>query len=640
MKTTHNQKLTSLIILSLIITSGIAYGRISDNGFINYDDVAYIIGNNNIKSGINLESIKWAFTATNDCYWHPLTWLSHMLDWSLFQYAAGAHHLISLLLHIGTVIFLFLFLNKTTKVLWPSAFAAAFFALHPLRVESVAWAAERKDVLSMFFGMASVYTYALYNHTLKRSFYFLCIILFAFSLMSKPLLVTLPFILLLLDYWPLERLEKVLPSPAANRCTIIRILIWEKIPFFILAIASSMITRWTLTLNKDDLFTSLENLPYLLRILNAIVSYVSYLRKIFWPFNLAVFYPIEYPFPLWQILIGILILFLVTVVVFLTIKKYPFLFVGWSWYVGTMVPMIGLVTVSSPAMGDRYTYLPSIGIAIMLAWGIPILFQQKNTRKIILFPAAIIIFIILMLLTRQQCGYWKNSTTLFSHALRVTKENALSRSNLGLALFEEGRIQEAIDNYSRAISLKPDFPDFYIDRGYAFSELGQYQLAINDFSEAIRLNSDYAEIYYYYRGNTFAKMGQYKNAIQDYNECLRLKQYYADTFYNRKSEVTLSNKSRETAANIIKTSSPQPDWVPFFMNRGKAYASLGNDQKAIQDFNEVIHLAPNDPEAYLNRAIIYFKQGNHKPGCRDAQKACELGLCEELEEGKNKGYCD
>ncbi len=285
------KKYTYLIVIFLIVASCAAFGRIAGNDFINYDDNIYITENNHIKSGINSESIKWAFTAVVVSNWHPLTLLSHMLDWNLFGANASGHHLVSLLLHIGAVIFLFLFLNKTTNNIWPSAFAAAFFALHPLRVESVAWAAERKDVLSMFFGMASIYAYAFYAENSKLSKYFLCLILFALALMSKPMMVTLPFVLMLLDYWPLKRWQKALAAPVESRFKLAGKLIWEKIPFIFLTIVFSIVTFWAQ--NKGGAVVPMEYLPFLKRIANAIVSYVAYLEKIFWPVNLAVFYPYE-----------------------------------------------------------------------------------------------------------------------------------------------------------------------------------------------------------------------------------------------------------------------------------------------------------------------------------------------------------
>ena len=497
------QKYTYLIVIFLIVASCAAFGRIEGNDFINFDDPKYITGNNNVKSGLNSESVEWAFTAVVSGNWHPLTMLSHALDWSLFGANPAGHHIVSLLLHIGAVIFLFLFLNRTTNNIWSSAFAAAVFALHPLRVESVAWASERKDVLSMFWGMACLYAYAFYAENHKISRYVLCLILFALSLMSKPMLVTLPFILLLLDYWPLGRWQKDLSpveAPIVNTEKERKIfiepsrhyLLWEKAPFIFLTFISILLTLWSQ--HKSGLVVSLKQIPFLTRAANAIISYGSYLGKTFWPFDLAIHYPYEQSFPFWPFLISCFILISMTMMVIYTIKKLPFLFVGWFWYLGTLIPVIGLVQVASQATADRYTYLPSIGIVIMLSYGFPLLFPRKDIRKNVLFPAAIALLFILAVLTWQQCGYWKNSITLFSHALQVTKDNDMAHGGLAIALVKEGKTEEAIKHYDNAIRISPSY-QFYGKRGLAYFKLGQYKQAIEDYNTAIRLKPDYAEAY-------------------------------------------------------------------------------------------------------------------------------------------------
>ena len=626
-----NKKYICLIVIFLIIASCAAFSRIAVNDFINLDDTKYITENNYVKSGFDAESIKWVATTTNFGYWHPLTLISHMLDWRFFGANASGHHLVSLFLHIGAVIFLFLFLNKTTNNIWPSAFAAALFAMHPLRVESVAWVGERKDVLSMFFGMACLYAYTLYTEAPKASTYFLCLILFVLSLMAKPMMVTLPFVFLLIDYWPLGRWQKTLTPPevsiaAAQRVKrnkkrkdnyinekkkstslrshsgTIRSLLWEKAPFLCLAVVFSILAFWMQ--NKEGLVISSDTIPLFTRVANTIVSYTAYLGKIFWPVNLSVFYPYEYSLPLWQILISSVILIIITAVVFLLHQKTAFLFVGWFWYLGTLVPVIGLIQISTFAMADRYTYLPSIGIAIMLAWGIPSLFKSEKIRKKILFPAGITVLIILLFLTWQQCGYWKNSATLFSHALQTTKDNDFSRNGLCLALFEEGKFEEAVSNCNEAIRMNPYSIYAFDNRGGAYFKLGQYQLAIEDFNAAIHLKSDYAYAYNK-RGASYSELGQYQRAIEDYNEAIRLK----------------------------------PDYAKAYYNRGDAYIKLGQHQHALEDYDKAIIYKPDYADAYNNRAFIYLNLRNVKLGCNDAQKACELGECNLLKAAKGKGDC-
>jgi tetratricopeptide (TPR) repeat protein len=523
-----------------------------------------------------------------------------------------------------------------TGAIWKSAFVAALFALHPLHVESIAWIAERKDVLSAFFWMLTLCLYVYYTEKPVIQRYLLVLFGFVCALMSKPMVVTLPVIMILLDYWPLGRLQSrktgtnltdVMPvstnkgkkktksrketlkeniSPYNDKklseTKIAGIIpLWqlrEKIPFFVLSAVFSVITL--LVYNEPDRII----FPFSARIANAPVSFVTYLEKTFWPHDLAVFYPFSDQLPLWQVFGATLLIFVISSAVIVMLRRLPYLFVGWLWYAITIAPVIGIIPSGAHAMADRYHYLPSVGITIMLAWGIPSLIKSEDIRKKILFPAGIGALAILSVLTWQQCGYWKNSATLFSHALQVTKDNALAHNNLGLALFNEGKIKEAIDHYNHAIRIIPDYNIAYNNRGSAYDELGQYQLAIEDCNQAIHLNPDYAEAYNN-RGLAYANLGQYKLAIEDYGEAIRLKPDYADAYYN---------------------------W-------GLAYYNLGQYQLAIEDYNEAIRLKPDYAKAYNNRGIVYFLQGNNELGCHDAQKVCKLGDCKLLELTKSKGDC-
>jgi len=599
-----NRKNVYIVVLLLTIASLAVFGRITGNHFINLDDPGYLTDNYVVQNGLSLQNIKWAFTTSYLAFWHPLTWLSHMLDWSLFGNYAGGHHLVSLLLHIGTVIFLFLFLNKITKSIWPAAFAAAFFALHPLRVESVAWAAERKDVLSMFFGMASIYAYTYYTEHSKASGYFFCLLLFTLSLMSKPMMVTLPFLLLLLDYWPLDRWPKSVPASRKDVPTPMSRLLWEKVPFFILAVTFSIIVFRAET--TAGAVSSVETLSLLTRTANAIVAYVTYLGKIFWPVNLIVFYPYDFFLPLWKIVISGFTLTFVTAVVLYYLKRLPFIFVGWFWYLGTLVPMIGIIQVGKHAMADRYTYLPSIGIAIMIAWGIPLCFKRKEMRAKFLIPAAVSILAILSFLTWVQCAYWKSSFTLYNHASRIMKNDDVARQNRGADFTELGQYQQQreIREYNKVIRLKPDDAEAYFNRGIAYSKIGQFENAVKDYTEAIRLKPDYVEAYNN-RGNIYGQHGQYQPAIDDFNKVIDLR----------------------------------PDHTKTYNNRGLAYSEMGQFQKAVADFNKAIHLKPDYVNAYNNRAEAYLKQDNRVAGCRDARTACDLGDCKILESARTKGSC-
>ena len=595
------KKYIYLIVIFLIIACLAAFGRIAGNDFINFDDNLYITENHHVQSGFNFENIKWAFTTFHHSYWHPLTWLSHMLDWNLFGANASGHHLVNLMLHIGSVLLLFLFLNRTTNNIWPSAFAAALFALHPLRVESVAWAAERKDVLSIFFGMASIYAYSFYAENLKMPRYFICLIFFALTLMSKPMLVTLPFVLLLLDYWPLGRWQRALSAVPEVRFKMAGRLVWEKMPFFILTIAISILAFRAQ--GKIGAMVKTESIHFMDRLSNAVFSYVMYLGKIFWPINLAVYYPFEVSLPFGKVLISGLILILITVMVLYYIRKMPFLFVGLFWYVGTLIPVIGIVQVGSQSMADRYTYLPSVGIGIMLTWGISFLIKSENIRKKVLFPSAIALLAVLAVLTWQQCSYWKNSIILFTQALKVTKNNDKMHHNLGTSFFKEGKVREALYHFNKAININPNYLS-YNSRGDIYARAGMHQKAIDDFNKAISLKPDFTEGYYN-RGLTYDRIGNYQLAIEDFNKVISLKNDYVDA-YN---------------------------------NRGIVYAKLGQYQVAIDDFTKAIFINPYYAHAYANRGITYFKQGKNELGCQDVKKVCEAGNCAALKEANTKGLC-
>jgi len=549
-----------------------------------------------------------------------LTLLSHTLDWSLFGADAFGHHLVNLLLHIGSAIFLFLFLNRTTKSLWSSAFVVAIFALHPLRVESVAWASERKDVLGLFFAMAAGYAYALYAENHKISRYLLCLTLFALDLMAKPMLVTLPFLLLLLDFWPLRRwqstqIEMPLPElprkdkeggfsePAKISGYPLTRLLYEKIPFFLLAIISCVITLWAQ--NKGEMIASWDRLPFDVRFQNAVISYVVYLKKMFWPVDLAVFYPHLYSFPVWQVLASCGILLCISMAVIYAVRKLPFLFVGWFWYLGTLIPVIGLVQVSTLARADRYTYLPSIGIAIMLTWGVPLLLRNATIRKKVLWPVGIGFLSVMALLTWQQCSYWKNNVSLFGHALRVTKNNYLAHNIMGIVYDASGRYRSAIVQYNEAVRLRPDYADAYNNRGNAYMKIGLYQQALEDFNTAIRLHPNSAKVYYNRGSLIFNHLGRYQQAIDDFKRAIRL----------------------------------NPDLVMAYEGIGAAYCKLGRHQSAIEHLDQAIRLKPRNAFAYGLRGAAYLMQGHQELSCRDVQKACALGDCQWLQWTGNYGFC-
>ncbi len=520
------QILIVYIVLAAITLA--VFWQVNQYDFINLDDNLYVTENRHIQSGITLDGFCWAYSTKHAGFWLPLVWLSFMLDYELYGLHAGGYHLTNRILHILSVLLLFWLFNRMSGAIWRSAFIASLFALHPLHLESVVWITERKDVLSAFFWMLTLCLYVYYTEKPAIKRYLLVLFSFVCALMSKPIVVTLPFVLFLLDYWPLDRwMIKEVPT---NRNNSTVMLIGEKIPFIVLTVISSIVTIGAQ--NTVGAIVSVERFPFSVRIANAMISYVAYLRKFFWPVDLAVFYPYELSLPLGEILISGLILVLITAAVLYYIKKMPFLFVGWFWYLGTLIPVIGLIQASSQAMADRHIYLPSIGIAIMLAWGIPYFFKQDDISKKILFPAAIAVISLIAVLTWQQCGYWKNSITLFKHALHVTKDNYLVHNNLGLTLFIEGKTEEAIYHYNEAIRIKTNYDDAYFNRGIANFKLRQYQLAIEDYNHAIRLQPNFDNAYNN-RGAAYGMLGQNSRAIEDFNKAIKLNQDFADAYKNR-----------------------------------------------------------------------------------------------------------
>ena len=636
-----DKKYIYLIVVLLILACLIAFGRILGSGFVGSDTYQYITGNNHIKEGLNAKSIYWAFTTSYFSYWHPLTWLSHMLDWSLFGANASGHHFVSLLLHIGSAVLLFLFLNKTTGSLWPSAFAAALFALHPLRVESVAWAAERKDVLSVFFGMATIYAYTYYAEKPKLSKYFLCLILFALALMSKPMLVTLPFVLLLIDYWPLGRWQEAsvsarvaapvnivesgkkkskhhkIDSTAEKKITaslsttkdrnyLIGRLILEKIPFLFLAVATSIVT--ILVLKKIGVIATLQQTSFSERIMNAIVSYVAYLGKTSWPVDLAVFYPYAQIFPLWQVLSAAIILLGISTAVIYLARKAPFLAVGWFWYLGVLFPVIGVMQAGNQSMADRFTYFPSIGIAIMLSWGVFYLLPKVKLLKIILLPAAVIVLSVLTILTWRQCGYWKSGIELFSHALRSTNNNDDSHCNLGVALAAEGKNEEAIFHYLEAIKINPNNDEAHCNIGVALAAQGKNKEAIIHYLEAIRLNPDNDNAHYNL-GVALAAQGKNEEATAHYLAAIKLNPDNDNAYYNRGVDLAAQGKNKEAIVQYRTAIEINPNNDKAHSNLGFALVSEGKNEEAIAHYLAAIKINPNGVLTYFNLAIAFEKQG-------------------------------
>ena len=496
-----------LICLFLILATLSVYWQVRDYAFVNFDDNAYIYENPYVRAGLTRESIAWAFTAAHSSNWHPLTWLSHMLDVQLYGLNPGQHHLTNVLLHILNTLLLFFLLRRMTRALWPSSFVAALFALHPLHVESVAWVAERKDVLSTFFWVLTLHYYVRYVERPGRTAYLTTILLFIMGLMSKPMVVTLPFVLLLLDYWPLRRFSisdcrfPAEEQEKSKTCPRIRpgiknlssaqtgdqkTKIIEKFPFFALSAASSVVTF--LVQQSAGATASMDIYPFYVRLANALVSYITYIVKMVYPYQLAVFYPHPGMRPWWEIAGASLLLISITVFVIRYAKSHPYLIVGWLWYMGTLVPVIGLVQVGLQAMADRYTYIPLIGLFIMMAWGVPDLAQKWRYGKLTMVTTAAVFVSLFTAASWLQTQHWANSVTLFQHSLEITQGSYKVHANLGNALARQGRLKEALKHYSQALRILPDMAaEVHNNIGAALIYNRKFKAAKPHIQEALRL---------------------------------------------------------------------------------------------------------------------------------------------------------
>ena len=472
----REKRRTVSIALALAIITAIVFSGVFKNDFINFDDNVYVTSNTHIQQGLSWEGVKWAFTTIYGSNWHPLTWISHMLDIQFFGLNPAGHHLTNLIFHILATLLLFGFLRYATGKVWVSSLVAALFALHPVHVESVAWVAERKDVLSAIFWFLTLWAYVYYTRSPNKRKYALVLILFAFGLLAKPMLVSLPFILLLLDYWPLERMT-------LNRQAV-GLLLLEKIPLLIMAVASSIIT----VIAQQEAISGFNRIDFKIRLSNAILSYCIYLWQAFWPTGLAIFYPYANPHSI-NVLGCSFLLVVVTVAVLWKGRQSKFLITDWFWFIIALIPVIGIVQVGGQAHADRYTYLPFIGIFIIFIWGFneiseKILIRNKMVMKIVIA----ILFLVLSVKTWVQVGNWKNSLTLFYHAIDVTKGNDLAYMNLGLTTESMGRPLEAIDYYQKAIDIDPNYGDAHYNLATTLMHLGRTDEAIAHFKKALDID--------------------------------------------------------------------------------------------------------------------------------------------------------
>jgi len=625
---------TAFLCFILALVTLALYGPAIYCDFVNYDDPDYVTNNEIVQRGLTRDGVAWAFQKSHGSNWHPVTSISHMIDCQIFGVRAGGHHFTNLFFHVLTTLLLFLVFKRMTGALWRSAFVAALFAFHPLHVESVAWVSERKDGLSAFFWVLTMWAYVRYaegkspkskvqspqsekerpTFNIQRSkfkageirhsmfnvecsmFYFLALLFFALGLMSKPMLVTLPFVLLLLDFWPLHRMSKV-QGPKSKverkRPWTLDFRLWtslflEKLPFFALALISCVVTFFVQ--RGEGAVEHWDTLPLDRRLGNALISYVRYLGKIFWPSDLSVFYPYPDAWPSWQIIGAAIILITITTIVLWQARSRPCLAVGWFWFVGTLIPVIGLVQVGIQSLADRYTYLPGIGIFLMIAWGIAEMDARRSRGKTIaLGAAAVLVLAGCFLVTAKQLRVWRNSETLFQHALDVDNQNVVAHVMFAQVLEKENKPDDAVTHYRAALKIKPGFPQMY------------YNIA-----------------------NVLVGQKKLTEATTNYLQALQMRPDYPEAHQNLAVTLDMQGKFNEAAEHYLIALQAMPNDPDLHQNFGGSLIERGKLDEAIEHYQAALQLRPDSPEAHYNWGVALVRQGKRAEAVLHFQEAFRL----------------
>ena len=554
-----------LIALLLALGTLVVFLPVGGFGFVNYDDPAYVTENSFVKNGLNLTDIQWAFTGFHVSNWHPLTWLSLMADCMLFGPNPGALHFVNVLFHAANAALLFGLLLRLTGKIWPSAFIAALFAWHPLHVESVAWISERKDVLSTFFALLALLSYARFVQEKSRRSFWYALAFFALGLLAKPMLVTLPLVMLLLDFWPLERIT----SDSWSRAKVVRLVV-EKIPFLLLSSALCVVT----SLAQRSAMIALERLPFVLRLENSLIAYVRYLAKLFWPDHLAFFYPLSH-YAVWEPVVTATLLVAVSVLCWRVRRVCPYGLVGWLWFLGTLVPVIGIVQVGEQAMADRYSYFPAIGIFILTTFGVQDLAHRFRPVKLIAVPVAILVLVGCVLATENQLRYWRSDETLFAHALDVNRDNEIAHINLGVVYEKQRRTAEAMNEYRAALKINPQRAHTHNNIADLLDASGHPGEALIEYQTALRLDPD-ALPAHLNLGNLLVELGRFSEAAEQFDLAAKL-----------------------------DPADPRPH-----LEMGKALLKQGRDAAAVGEFQTARQLNPDDYQILANLARVLAADEN------------------------------
>ncbi|HEX3351691.1 MAG TPA: tetratricopeptide repeat protein [Terriglobales bacterium] len=590
------EKRNLVLSLLLVVATLALYNPVNRHPFVNYDDDRYVIDNPHIHNGLGWDTITWAFTSTEQANWHPLTWLSHALDYSLFHQNPAGHHFTSLLLHAANAVLLFWLLASATGRVGPSLFVASLFALHPINVESVAWVAERKNVLSTFFFLAAIGAYGWYAQKPHWQRYLAVAGLFALGLMAKPMVITFPFVLLLLDYWPLGRIAENPTAALRTAQSSPARLLAEKLPLLALSAASAVITMQAQ--QAGGAVRSTAQFSLAVRLENAVVAYAMYLWKMIWPSHLAPIYP--HPgesLAAWQIAISLLTLLAITGVV-LKIRSKRYLLSGWLWFLGTLVPVIGLVQVGDQAMADRYAYIPLIGIFVMLVWSAADLADFRRLGIAAQAIPAACVLLALSFATHRQLAYWGNNYDLWTHALAVTENNFIAEDNLGGALLLLGKPDEAYLHFQTAAKINSRDPMSRSNLGAYFQEHGRLNEAIEQEKRVIDLTSDpgllaatYANL-----GTAYRRLGQDEKARESYDQALRLNSSQANAYLGLGELLEKENKLDQAIANYSKSVELRPTDSGFLL-LGHALESAGRRAEALSAYQQALKISPDLPEA-------------------------------------------
>jgi tetratricopeptide (TPR) repeat protein len=600
------------VLMAIIV---FIYAPVLHYGFLSYDDPAYVSNNSQVMRGFTVQGVWWAFTTGHASNWHPVTWLSHMLDVQMYGMNAGRHHLTNLLFHIANALLLFLLLYRTTGAWRRSAMVAILFAAHPLHVESVAWIAERKDVLSTLFWMLTMHAYVAYVRKPRLGRYLTVFAVFALGLMSKPMLVTLPLVLLLFDIWPLKRVRF-----QTGEGKIWLRMLREKIPLFVLVAASSIITviaQW-----RGGTVQDFEVLSLYQRIANALISYVAYLGQMLWPRNLAAYYPYV-RLSIWYAAASALILIIVSVAVIRLFRSRSFLFVGWFWYLFTLVPVIGLIQVGGQARADRYTYIPLIGVFIIGAWGIPIVFERWRYGGAALKVAACVLVCALTACARHQVHYWESDLALWKHAVEATGDNYFARTNLGLVLIDSGDFAEGIAQYTEALRINPDSAETHNALGSALFKQGKVDAAMKEYAMALRIRPGFAEAHSN-RGVALAKRGDIEEAFSEFQKALEISPEDSKIQYNFGFTLANQGKLEEAMSYYRKALTIRPDYADAHFQMGNALAGKGMLNEAVAEYTRALQIRPEYEDAHNNLGVILMRLDRYDEAAAHFKEALRI----------------